>query len=144
MEELLILSRYLEPIRLPVDEAVKLFNKISDKERVGDDTHRIITFKSFAIGCVENNLFSLETQKAFLRVTDKKECVLQLNSMYPKDDRIKMVEERFKAAGEYTPYYASWIEPIKRSLAGDYSKNANVILIKLKLIEAESMRVYVE
>ncbi len=145
MEEFLSLSRNLEPVRLQLDEATRLFNKLSDKERVGEDeTKRVISFQNFAIGCVENDLFTLQAQLAFLKVIDKKECILQLNAVHPKDDRTRLVEERLRSVSKYTDYYASWVEPIKKALVGDYSKNANVILIKLKLIEAESVRVCTE
>lgn len=105
---------------------------------------RVISFQSFAIGCVENDLFSLSTQQEFLKITDKTECIEQLNQLMPKNNRTKLVCERFNSVGEFDHYYKNWIEPIDNALNSEYSKKANVILIKLKLIEAESIRVFTE
>ena len=144
MEEFLILARCLEPIRLPKDEAIDLFNRISDKEKVAGEFKRVITFPNFTITCVEHALFSIECQRNFLNATSERECILQLNTIHPRDDRTKIIEERFKQVDKYNGYYQSWVEPIKKAMTEDYSKTANILLIKLKLAEAESIWVYTE
>jgi len=143
MEEFLILARCLEPEELPENKAIKLFNNLSDNQRIEDnESKRVISFNRFAIGCVDRGLFSLDSQIQFLKAIDISECILQLNAIKPKENATKLIEERFKKVGKYTDYYKSWVEPIKKALKEDYSKNANIVLIKLKLIDAESIHVY--
>ncbi len=104
-----------------------------------DGAKRVISFPSFAIGCVENGLFTPEVQHAFLKVGDKSECLHQLSSLSPKQC-MKMIEERFRRVGMLEKY-AKWISPIEQSLKSDYTSTANIILIKFKLLEAESISV---
>ncbi len=100
----------------------------------------MISFPSFAIGCVENGLFTPEVQRAFLKVHDKSECLHQLNSLSPKQC-MKMIEERFRRAGRLEKYAKWWISPIEQALKSDYTSTANVILIKFRLLEAESISI---
>ncbi len=102
-----------------------------------------MSFQSFAICCVEYGLFSVVSQRAFLKATNNQECIIELQRSSPQQ-RIKIVEERFRAVGLYELYHTNWIAPIEQALKVDYMKKANVILIKLKLIEAESIRTFIE
>jgi len=138
------LSKCLEPIKLPSEKALRLFNKLSDKLITANGAKRVITFRSFAIGCVENGIFSQQSQNAFLNVKDKSECLSQLNSMNPKE-WIKIIQERLKLSGEKAKYYHDfWMIPIEKSLNTDYSNMAHILLIKLKLLNAESYRLLQE
>lgn len=143
MEEFLVLARCLEPLRLPTEEAIKLFNKLSDKFISKDVSTRLITFQRFAIGCVENELFSPAAQEAFLQIKDKSQSLAILKGLNPIE-RLKMIKARLHEIKKDDAHYGNWITIIEQSLQTDYTKTAKVILIKIKLLEAESARVFIE
>lgn len=140
----MILSRNLEPIRLSYEKAESLFKKLSEAKKEGNEITRVISFQNFAIGCVENDLFSLSAQQDFLQIKDKTQCYELLGTKEQIEDKIRIIEERLKVVGKYDYYNKIWIEPIKNLLKEDYKSIANVLLIKQKLIEAESTRVFTE
>lgn len=115
---------------------------MSEAKRNGKEIVRVISFHNFAIFCVEHDLFTSNIQQNFLKIKDKSECFDLLGGIELIEDKLKLVEERFKALGKYEYYHNTWIEPIRKKIKEDYKREAYVILIKQKLIEAESIRVY--
>lgn len=109
----------------------------------GGDATRVISFQSFAIGCIENNLFALNVQLDFLKIKQKSDCYKELFSLNTTE-MLKIIGERFKSAGNYENYYKNWLSPIEQALKTDYSATANILLFKLKLTEAESKYVLIE
>eukprot|EP00826_Nyctotherus_ovalis_P019663 TRINITY_DN16090_c0_g2_i2.p1 TRINITY_DN16090_c0_g2~~TRINITY_DN16090_c0_g2_i2.p1 ORF type:complete len:189 (+),score=26.75 TRINITY_DN16090_c0_g2_i2:194-760(+) len=142
-EEFLLIARCIEPIKLPQRKALMLFNKLSDRKMTNEGMKRLISFRNFAIGSVENGLFSLEAQKTFLNVKDKADCLKQLKEM--NAERMRVIEERFKMMGSKGKWYRnSWYLPIEKALSQNYEGIATVLLIKLKLLEAESVKIIPE
>ena len=109
----------------------------------GKGKGRMVSFPSFAIGCIENNLFTSAAQQDFLHIKDNSECLERVKE-FIKNDTLKLVGERFKCVGQFDTYYKNWICPLETGLAKDYSSSAHILLIRLKLVESESLSVYIE
>ena len=130
---------------MPVAKANKLFNELSDRIEKDGKTERVISFKNFALGCVMNNIFTLETQLSFLKVKNKSECNAKLQALLPKiDSQFKIIAERFESIGKGDSFYKKWIDHIKSDITQDNISNPNVVLIQLKLIETESIHAFTE
>lgn len=129
-----------------MQKAKSLFIELSDQVMGDWENQRVISFKSFALGCVMNNIFSLATQLAFLGVKNKSDCKAKLKSMLPEiNSRFLVIEERFQPINKYEQFYKKWIDHIKKAISrGDNIPNPNVVLIQLSLIEAESIRSYAQ
>lgn len=138
-----MLSSCLEPIKLPYEKTIELFNTLSQKQKIGNAKVVSLTFPLFAIGCIENDLFTQEVQQQFLQVQDMSKCYEKLQELKPIE-RIKLIKERFSVIGKLDAYMNKWIRPIENAIQSNFSKEAKIIFIKLKLIEAESKRQFAE
>lgn len=140
MSEFILVCRYLEPKKITLDQAIQLFYKLSIRE----GNLRVITFQGFVVGCVDHNLFSFETQKAWLKIKDAKE-VLPMLKDFCKRGGLQLIEKRLQDIGKFDVYYQNWIKPTEELINNpDSEKEPIVLLLRLKLIEQESIRVYQE
>ena len=140
LDEFLLLCRYIEPEIITEEEAVKLFDKLADI----DGEIRSITFNNFAMGCIESNMFTSEAQMSFLGIIRREDCINQIEALI-KDKTIKLIELRFKKAEEYEAYAKEWVKYIEEEMKDTLDIDASYIMfMSMKLLEAESIRIYSE